>query len=280
MNNDNHHKFFYNFNNHFNSMNGNLSNSKIPRILYKYRNFNPDEKGVTHLDHLINGTIYLSNPDTFNDPFDCQTPINYMEFKDNNTSVLKFIETQKNKLPKNIAWKVNPDALSKNSDFLKAAMNDDIKELNSVLGVYCLSKIQNSILMWAHYANSHSGFCFGIDTKILQAISQNLGVEKVKYEKKYPLISPNDSIENIIAKQVLYKSDNWKYEKEYRLIGMEIQRLYKIPNTAIKSIYLGVNIDPKNEENILNLKSTIFSHCSFYKMKKSDNKFELIYELI
>lgn len=256
----------------------NLSNSKIPNILYKYRDFSLNRKGETHLDQLINGTIYFSNPNSFNDPFDCQTPINYLEFKNNNEAAMKYIQNGIKKLPADIIWKINPDALTKNIDFLNKNMADDIKDLNSRFGIYSLSKIPTNILMWSHYANSHSGFSFGINISKINL--KGIIAEKVIYERKYPVISPNETNENIITKQLLVKSDRWKYEKEYRLIVMDKPRLHKIPHIAIAEIYLGVNITSVNEKKILQLKSTILNHCSFYKMSKSNSSFELIPQII
>lgn len=42
----------------------------VPSILYKYRAFS-----INSLDSLINDTVYLADPVSFNDPFDCQPSI-------------------------------------------------------------------------------------------------------------------------------------------------------------------------------------------------------------
>lgn len=42
-------------------------NKPVPAILYKYRAFS-----INSLDSLINDTVYLADPISFNDPFDCQ----------------------------------------------------------------------------------------------------------------------------------------------------------------------------------------------------------------
>lgn len=252
----------------------NLSNSKIPNILYKYRNFNLSKKGETHLDQLINGSLYFSNPNSFNDPFDCQTPINYLEFKDNREAVMKYIQKGIQKLQPNCVSQINPDALTANVDFLVKNMSDDIKNLNNRFGIYSMSKTHTNILMWSHYSNSHTGFCFGINLSKINITG--IVSEKVIYEKKYPIISPNDSSQDIITKQLLVKSDKWKYEKEYRLISMDRKRLNKIPYEAIVEIYLGSKISNINERKIMKLSTTILSHCHFYKMNKSESSFELI----
>lgn len=45
-------------------------NKPVPAILYKYRAFS-----INSLDSLINDTVYLADPVSFNDPFDCQPSV-------------------------------------------------------------------------------------------------------------------------------------------------------------------------------------------------------------
>ncbi|MBK0351061.1 DUF2971 domain-containing protein [Leclercia adecarboxylata] len=45
-------------------------NNAIPSVLYKYKAFS-----INSLDSLINDTVYLADPITFNDPFDCKPSI-------------------------------------------------------------------------------------------------------------------------------------------------------------------------------------------------------------
>jgi len=45
-------------------------NNDLPAILYKYRTFS-----INSLDSLINDTVYLADPVSFNDPFDCQPSV-------------------------------------------------------------------------------------------------------------------------------------------------------------------------------------------------------------
>ncbi|HDC4298833.1 DUF2971 domain-containing protein [Enterobacter kobei] len=45
-------------------------NKAIPSVLYKYKEFN-----INSLDSLINDTVYLADPVSFNDPFDCQPSV-------------------------------------------------------------------------------------------------------------------------------------------------------------------------------------------------------------
>lgn len=45
-------------------------NNAVPSVLYKYKAFS-----INSLDSLINDTVYLADPVSFNDPFDCQPSV-------------------------------------------------------------------------------------------------------------------------------------------------------------------------------------------------------------
>lgn len=264
----------------------NISNKSIPKLLYKYRNFEKSFfRKETHLDDLKNGTIYFSAPLSLNDPFDCQIPIHYMEFMKNHDAVRKYISNGMKKFEELHDPKINfdPELSFKNltnEDFLKKHVINEMAELNKDFGVFCLSKTNDNMLMWSHYANSHSGFCFGINTKKLKA-EDFYTFEKVTYNKKYPLISPNAENLDVLKEQFLHKSKDWVYEKEYRMISLDYpKREYKIPLGAIEQIFLGINISPENEEQIFELKGSILKHTQFYKMKRSKTEFKIVMEEI
>ena len=93
-------------------------------------------------------------------------------------------------------------------------------------GVYSMSKQKEgevfpcNELLWAHYANSHKGFCIEydldkLDTCITAIIDYRIDVE---YQENKPIISPEDSIEAKIKKAFSTKSLAWDYENEYRLV--------------------------------------------------------------
>ncbi|NIU01942.1 MAG: DUF2971 domain-containing protein, partial [Nitrosopumilaceae archaeon] len=86
--------------------------------------------------------------------------------------------------------------------------------LNEEIGVLSLSAKNDNILMWAHYADYHKGFC--IEFKRSQANA--LGATKpVHYVKEYPFLSYFDDLPgNIVKKMILTKAEDWSYEAEWR----------------------------------------------------------------
>lgn len=98
----------------------------------------------------------------------------------------------------------------------------------------CFAERVDSILMWSHYADNHKGFALGYDLRpYLLPNSDNLGLFPVVYsEKRYDaseflfwllcslmkIPAHNQDIMSSI-KLLLYKSSDWAYEQEWRLIN-------------------------------------------------------------
>ena len=143
------------------------------------------------------------------------------------------------------------------------------KSFNDCVGVSCFSKSCSELLMWAHYANKHTGICVEYDFSALSCNATNVLLVPVNYTNERPLIpieklmeykesvNPNAMAPEVIAeivKTFLAKSKNWKYEKEWRLLALGTnceQRKLHIP--CIKRIITGVNISKDNYNAILEI---------------------------
>jgi len=70
--------------------------------------------------------------------------------------------------------------------------------------------------MWSHYTNNHKGICleFGLESQVFGSAME------VKYVSSYPKWLPHLMEESIRAQVLLTKSEDWRYEKEYRIIGL------------------------------------------------------------
>ncbi|WP_268011486.1 DUF2971 domain-containing protein [Aeromonas veronii] len=117
----------------------------------------------------------------------------------------------------------------------------DLQWIARNMGIISLTKSQDNKLMWAHYANSHSGFVVGFDTKMLSKYISSIKstapavypspkkLHKVKYRtRRFNCNSLTKlNIDNLdefkFAKHLIteistIKSTDWKYENEYRYI--------------------------------------------------------------
>lgn len=112
-------------------------------------------------------------------------------------------------------------------------IQDYLRHNLSSIGIISLSETHRNLLMWAHYADEHKGFCIGIEDDYLNVsntIEPNISAIpvqnhpiKIKYDtKRFDLEIHESSLNNLLNKlalsQLTVKSDDWIYEKEYRSI--------------------------------------------------------------
>jgi hypothetical protein len=156
--------------------------------------------------------------------------------------------------------------------------------VRATIGVICFTSEKDNLLMWAHYAQNHKGVCiefdsaasffngqykdsckglFGKETAVdsYKTIGE---IKQVSYSKKRPLfIDPSEISDG--TDFWFTKSEDWSYEKEYRIllpsehaIEQEIGKMkylfYKIDKKIIKSIILGCQMNK-------GLKDEIYSIC-------------------
>ena len=147
--------------------------------------------------------------------------------------------------------------------------------------------IENSHLMWAHYADGHKGFCIEFNEGILSDFplcktgKANTSI-KVEYpeELKYEELTFNDkgqlmeNIDYVLTKVISRKHKLWEYEQEVRLIS-KVKDIHPFSPTAINAIYLGVKIEESIKTELLNFARLHKIKC--FEMRKNDKD---VYKLI
>lgn len=147
-------------------------------------------------------------------------------------------------------------------------------------GVYSMSKRKEgeeypcNELLWAHYANSHKGFCIEYDLDKLDACITD-GIEyriDVVYQENKPTISPDEPTDKKIKKAFSTKSLAWVYENEFRLI-FSSSGVKKIAFEAIRAIYFGLNMPLAERNAIVNgLKD---KGIEFYQIERVGKDYKL-----
>lgn len=217
-------------------------------ILYKYmslerKNFWTDYK------------LRFTQPSAFNDPFDCLPSYSF--------------------IPEQL--------MPEHSGFGELAalfygIEKDSSEFNDDTAIFCMSQVWDSILMWAHYADSHKGFVVGFDmSHSFFDFEKTFGTRKVKYCKSRP-----KSTEIDIVDEMYYKLDVWSYEQEWRLckdvykadetINNNIY-LFRLPKESIKSVYFGICM-PENEKMDMYQKAS-HEGIQCYQVMRNYQTFEL-----
>jgi len=171
-----------------------------------------------------------------------------------------------------------------------------ITETRDKARITCFSKRNDSILMWSHYANSHSGVCFEFEEdrpffkdviysderpkiNLYKAMSRILGYdfvnEKITYQDKI-------LIESILT-PFFIKSKEWSYEEEVRCLlsdeelnteGFEYRDGKEFLKMKISKIYIGTKASGEKLNEILKLASHRDIPVVF--MKESKEKYAII----
>lgn len=157
---------------------------------YKYRSIDKDNLENTlnrDVESLIANQLYASPFKALNDPFE----------NIYNETISDFM----NKIGKDTY-----DVKSKLKKVLEAIPN---------VGIYSLSKSYNNELMWAHYANSHKGFCIEYDIDKLETlyrIPKTVHQFEVCYESKPQTLNIHDvGKPDSLKKLLAIKSKAWEY---------------------------------------------------------------------
>ncbi|AAW85851.1 hypothetical protein VF_1356 [Aliivibrio fischeri ES114] len=123
-------------------------------------------------------------------------------------------------------------------------------------------------LMWAHYTNSYEGVVIEFDSIVSQLNSDEFVIPASKGDMIYTRTKPtnNDSssyqceflnnTEEILKRTFLFKSQDWSYEEEVRVVGeLQLKRslfktelingrlmsMYSFPKGSITAVYIGYN---------------------------------------
>ncbi len=272
-----------------------LKRKNWPVSLFKYRAV--DDYSFKNLEE---GTIWLSEPSDFNDPFDSYFDWNIIEIFDD---LLVWGDRQTAEIYINSQYPhlSRPAKRQKIKEFMRDKplmrqklmnMQQELKQKNQEnldryrkdAKIGSFSERLDSLPMWAHYANNHKGFCLEYDLHSMpDIISDNF----------YPILYTNERPKfTSLIKKVLHgfdqvnpdhmliapfiKSIDWNYEKEWR---------YILDNPATKggmvlnigppkTVYLGNKIKEEDAKKISKLCKD--KHINLAHMVLSQTRFGMI----
>jgi Protein of unknown function (DUF2971) len=216
--------------------------------LYKYRSL--EGPGRLYTERLlVHNEVYFASPAKFNDPFDSKARISGCgtdrQFRKHH---LKLLTDKEPGLSEEAR-------LAKVEKIIRSGKHRDPSAYESItkntkadvdeLGVFCLTEHPDSILMWSHYASSHSGFCIQLRRKDILS-----RCEKVRYSRNYPIIVYPGSDDNNLDKWLLTKAACWKYEAEWRKIERAGPGTYNLPPQLLTGVILGSRITKSDHAQV------------------------------
>lgn len=261
-----------------------LKQRHFPASLYKYRAVNDYS-----LSNLRNASLHLTCARNFNDPYDSAmvfdpffgtTPVEQLiegvlvDADDDRRAILASeyplleLLRHQNSLT-DAARQLSEEGLAQLAEVLEArhakfaahtisSMNSRIQESYKICSV---SERLDSLPLWAHYANNHTGFAMEYDFRSLPPNNLlGLSLWPVRYSGLFDAseilrgIAPRrKSFNNLYALiAALHKSPDWAYEEEWRLV------LIDSPNdpprdvfAPLKSVYLGSQMAKQDEDAVV-----------------------------
>lgn len=205
-------------------------------LVYKYRG--GDETVFQRdLNSLEKNLFYAPSTSDLNDP--CETISDSEEFIRQSKAFSRFLGFK------------SKEALINVDESYRNVLSFDKK-----MGIYSLSQSYLDELLWAHYANSHKGFCIEYDLDLLLESykSDTKFSFPITYTNKPPVIGLFDVATSrnnrIVKKMGGFKSKRWAYEQEYRILT-DRSGLHTYNFQAVKSIYFGLRIEEKQKSEMM-----------------------------
>lgn len=244
-----------------------------PPLLYKYYAF--DE-----WTHRIfeNNEIYLSSPESFNDPFDSKIRFIY---EGSRTDRKRFLKEWSKKYRPELSRKerlVYEKSIRKQGlDLQRMAdgAQDEFMSHRSRIGVFCMSEDKKNILMWSHYANENAGFC--VEFRTNNAFFSR--ARPVEYDRVLPCLNLLEIMwDKLITKVtlgLLTKAQDWAYEKEWRIVDVNGVGIHEYPSEALSSVILGCKMSPENKKRIKEWCCACEHRPALYEAKEKEQEFGL-----
>jgi len=189
--------------------------------LYHYETFCPK-----HLeDTLVQQQVHVSNPQRFNNPWDCYPCFDTTRVADPAYRA-KCIEEvfQRSALPSLpvAQQRYYEKKLQADSHFFAEVLQTEFRESvrNMIVDrwrVYCLTPYRDRPLMWSHYSDKHRGICLEFDAA--QALIG--GAFQVRYSDALPVLDVLSLSPEVVFQIFVTKSPDWRYENEYRILARD-----------------------------------------------------------
>lgn len=246
-------------------------------ILNLFKYYAPKYKASYNLSFYEQKQIYFQTPKNFNDPWDCKAP----EIKvPRQLSSLKYLWGT---MPEDMWQKIKEHPRRDIKQQLSEAYKKALEEQRDKIGIYSLSCIPDSELMWAHYADSHSGYMLHFQIDFNQYFNdskfKDTGVPvPVRYKdarESWALLDYKKDKDKHIRNLITFKSSAWTYEREIRFFHPKKNGFIDIPDNWLKSIIVGINTKPPLQKKLEDIGRKLKIPLFYSTMSKKEFKVEI-----
>lgn len=277
---------------------------------------------------LETSAVRYTSPLLFNDPFDAQSGLHFdfdiQSFPDRLLEHIQQLVSSNtiSNLPANSPWGETIRFLHEKRTAHGLIPNELWDSVHSLIGqlrdqmihlqtgfkkgwddylprvrVFSVAEEKDNLLMWSHYAKSHTGVVF--EFLVLPQEDNPLCVARpILYSESPPSlfteqqwkddilgISPLD-LDKLYIQYAYVKSNIWAYEKEWRvwdLIPEQQEVLYSeypLREKEIAAVYLGCKISPDDKARLVTLMSQKQPLARIFQARKASEEFRLDFETL
>lgn len=252
----------------------------LPRVLYKY--LTPER-----IDVVSKRLLRYSPLGAFNDPFEGRPFISALTPEGEAREILREImpneiQSAYEGLTPEVRAIVPYDTFAHIANQLAATREPELaalfaelapqiratifKKFDELVGVLSLSEVHDSLLMWSHYAASHTGFVLGFDPRhpyfneVKGPEDEFRHLRRVTYRESRPggVMTSLDGIDIFLV-----KSGHWGYEREWRVFRPLADanvtvpsnpfaiHLFEFPANALKEVIVGARASESLKEQLV-----------------------------
>jgi hypothetical protein len=248
---------------------------------------------------LDNFMIRFSQTSALNDPFESAVLLDAEKRFENfdPEEVFRKILAEEGIVPGDEDWDAFNSAVKELKEYQKEltrphALGRQLMEwLDLRIGVLSLSRTNDNLLMWAHYADSHRGLVLGLDDEhpffhVKDQLNNPTKPYNVVYTSRRRAVDPDarDYYEQLLCQ----KSIDWAYEEEVRIFrtfdgsikipgktGREDVHLFEMPVECIKEVYIGANASESLRAKMLRLVHRRKLPIAVFDARISDERYEM-----
>lgn len=262
---------------------------------------------------LENALLRYTPPGGFNDPFEGRPEITELSTDERATNVFTSIIPEETRiiyesLPEAVKAMVSFEQVlalssqlfeSKKSEILQELKNHTpsvrawfYQKFDEQIGALCLSEVPDSILMWSHYASSHTGFVLEFDAHHPHFAEQRSEDDEFRHLRRvfYRDARPSAPLSEMEGVEFfLVKSAHWSYEREWRILRALVEadsvvpsepfpiNLFSFPREAVRGVILGARSTETTEGSVRRVLQAHESYRStiLYRAVPSESHFLL-----
>ena len=246
--------------------------------LYKYVPLNGHTRDIFRFEEL-----FFAHPLThFNDPFDSRISPSFAGTREEYLkAVTEFFQILKYDItPEEI--RLQAAVAFENQNFFWGEFADKmLRDTQATTGILSLTKKNDDILMFSHYAVGHRGLCLGFSTApayyhfyIGQGGSRN--TFRVIYPESYePPGLVGDNLTKVALWMARTKAPPWSYEEEWRVMVNTWHGHYRFEPSMLRTVIFGCLMPESDKQEVRDLLEGWPAHIDLMQAEKRPNAFAL-----